>query len=143
MSLGGRYTFEFTAGEQASLRMLPIPDPVRGYPYGEDPAGPRDWNSLLGSDLTDDMLAKLEGLRIALYVILGGSIVESNAAYPSDRHPNVLTILDLPFDQILADPAAQEAIKQTGPDVRQVLSDLDVRGVRIEEAGKTIDVRFQ
>lgn len=142
-SLGGRYTFEFTPGNEAELRLIPIPDSVSGSPYGDDPDGPQDWNSLLGTDLTDDLFTRVEGLRITLYLILAGEIIESNAEFPSRKHPNVITLLDLPFDHILANTEAQETIKATGPNIRQVLDAVDVKGVRIEDAGKEISIRFK
>lgn len=142
-SFGGRYTFDFTPGDEAELRLIPIPDAVSPSPYGDDPDGPQDWSSLLGTELTDDLFARLEGLRITLYLILAGEIVESNAEFPSRKHPNVITLLDLPFDHILASTEAQEAIKTTGPNIRQVLDSVDVKGVRIEEAGKELSLRFK
>ena len=143
-SIGGRYTFSLTHdGEEVDLRLIPIKDLVHRSPYGEDPEGPRDWKGLLGTDLTDEFFTRLEGLRIALHLIVEGNIVETNAKFPSSKHPNVVTLLDLPFDQLLADPKAREAVKNAGSQIRTVLGESNIEGVRMEEVNKEITVRFK
>lgn len=142
-SIGGRYTFSFEPGDPATLALHPIPDEPFGYPYDLDPTGPGDWQTLLGTDLSEELFRALDGLRITIYLAVNGEVQESNASFVSARVPNVFTLLDLPFDRIAARPDAFAVVQQTGPDIAAILAAFSVPEVRIEEPGKTVRVQFQ
>ena len=142
-SIGGRYTFSFEPGAPAALGLHPIPDAPSGYPYDLDPTGPGDWQSLLGTDLSEELFRALDGLRITIYLAVSGEVQESNASFVSARVPNVFTLLDLPFDRIAAHPEAFALVQRTGPDIAAILAELSIPEVRIEEPGKIVRIEFQ
>ena len=157
--LGPKYRFEFTPGPVALLELVPRePAPAATLPQADSGlesltnlTGGLDLGPLgnmggmpdrLGGMMSGMMQKVLQGMRISLVVSVEGEVVESNATFPSERHANAFILVDIPFDTILSDPRAAALMTQPAPDPA-ALAELKIPGLRIEEPGKTIRVKFR
>ena len=127
-------------GKTAMSRTLGL-WPIR--PLNEWVATSLNYVSFMMSGMMSGMLQKLlQGMRVSMVVSVDGEVVETNASHPSGSHSNAFVLVDIPFDSILADPKAAALMTKPAPDPAQ-LADLDLPGLKIERADKTITVKFR
>lgn len=159
---GPSYKFEFTPGDVAVLKLVPIRQP------GAESDGAADASSQ-GDDVLGDagdtamgemdmdmggmgdmdamgmqmMAPMLKGMRMSLLVAVEGKVVESNASFPHEKYPNVVTLADIDFDKLLAHPEGMKAL-QAGPNADPAdLAKLGIDGVKVEDPAKEIQIRFE
>lgn len=161
-SLGPKYRFAFTPGEVATLELIPtetkparasesesaalpaadLPDLPDGMDLGALGEMGKGMQGMMGGMMTGMMKSMLQGMRISMVMSVDGEVVETNARYPSDNHPNAFVLVDIPFDTILSNPEAAALMMQPAPDPR-ALAKMDIPGLKMEEPGKTIRVKFK
>jgi hypothetical protein len=100
----------------------------------------------------DDMMSQLplemmkpmvKGMRMSLVVSVNGEIVETNAKFRSEDHPNVITLMDMQMEKLLEQPNAAELIQHSGGADAAALAKLDIPGVQFETPGKEVLIRFK
>jgi hypothetical protein len=168
--VGPEYAFQFTPGDIATLKLVPLtvpssseeppsepadgPDsgvapvegeaipsatPAMGMPPGMD-AGMED---MLGGMGLQMMAPMLKGMRVSMLISVDGEIVETNAKFRSEKHDNVVTLIDIAFDKVLNDPKGAKLLQsgqQTDP---RELAKLDIEGLHLEEPDKELTIRFK
>lgn len=156
--VAAEYAFQFTAGDPATLKLVPAGGPASSDGDGAvepdaaaPPAPPAVAPPTLEPEL-DDMLGgmglqmmapMLKGMRISMLISVDGEIVETNAKFRSEEHDNVVTLVDVVFDRLLNDPAGAELL-QGGEDLDpRTLATLDIPGLRIEDPTKELVIRFK
>ncbi len=147
-----RYTFEFTADDTATLRIIPVRAETTA-PAGEMDA--TDVEELHAGDMEtmddadmfggmDAMFGNMfQGMRVRMLVRVDGEVVESNAEYPVAGRDNLFTLMDVEFDRFLDDPDALQLLMAEDPDALYKLKDKDIPGIRVEDPDQTITIRFR
>ncbi len=144
--MGSAYTFEFTPGDVATLKMVPITSESSDETAAMDPAVTEAMGGMNGmmEGMGMQMMAPMmKGMRMSFLVFLNGEVVETNAKFQSKKHPNVITLMDLQFDKILADPNGGELMKASANMDSAKLAAMDVDGLRVEAPDKVIEVKFK
>jgi hypothetical protein len=159
--MGPTYRFAFTPGEEAVLELIPqktSPPPAAGVgaaaetnappslpegldlgPLGDMGAG---MQGMMGGMMTGMMQKMLQGMRVSMVLSVDGKVLETNAKYPAASYPNTFVLMDLPFDAILSHPDAAGMMMQPAPDL-SALAAMDIPGLKMEEPGKAIRIRFK
>lgn len=147
-----QFTFQFTPGDTATLRIVPVKPVATDAAEEMDPMDEDDFPMAEMPDMGDmDLLGGMEGMfanmfegmRVRMMVRVDGDVVESNADYPVAGRDNVFTLMDLEFDRFLNDPEAMQLLMAEDPDAIYKLKEKDVPGVRVEDPDKTIVIRFR
>lgn len=136
------YGFEFEAGEQSVLSIIPAPSAVAHGAAGQDDAAEPPPQHAPAANMLEPMV---RGMRHRFVVHVKGRITETNAKYTSpDRH-GILTILDMRYDEIIKMPEAVEELVQArhNPTALTRLAAMAPPGVKLEDPKKTITVRFE
>jgi hypothetical protein len=154
---GPTYKFEFTPGDTATLKLVPLGQDGAAadeVPAAQTTADAGDAESAVpememeGMDAMGNMgmqmmAPMLKGMRMSLLVAVDGKVVESNASFPHPSHANVVTLADIDFDKLLAHPEGMKAL-QAGPDANPAdLAKLGIDGVKVEDPAKEIVIRFE
>ena len=96
------------------------------------------------SDMPMDMLKPmLSGMRMTLLIAVEGEIVETNARYQSQKQPNVVTVMDISMDRLLDHPEGAKLLQSGQASDTAALAALDIPGIKMEEPGKEIVIRFK
>ncbi len=143
--MGTPYRCSFTKGDTATLKIIPITtDPEAAKEAAEDLPGVMADMGMEGmGDLGLAMMKPMmKGMRITLLLSVDGEIVETNSSFKSEKHPNVITLMDLRMDQLLEHPQAMEIMK-AGADGADKLAALNLPGIKIENPQKEITVSFK
>lgn len=107
--------FVFTKGSPAVLQIQFPPQPPK-------PAGNAGTGSNQPANVSSDELAMVQqfyqDMRFRVNLVFNGTIVDTNATY---RNGNQITILDLNFNDLLANPAFMKSLQSGGPpqDIKQ------------------------
>jgi hypothetical protein len=151
------YTFRFTPGETATLEIVPVMPKERKKPEApvttvddDDDAGtavlemPAEAVNDMGEAMMAQMMGSMfKGMRMVFAVSVQGEVLDTNAAYPSDKRPGLITVIDLPMDRLIGNTKAMEAVSGEDPRALAKLQQLDIDGLKLEEEGKTIRIRFR
>jgi hypothetical protein len=132
--------FVFQGGDQPLLTIRP--------PRGEEPAGAAsaaepeaEAEDPADAQAAMMMMAQMfDGLRVAIYIEVEGEIVETNASY---RDGSRVTLMEMDFSKLLADPARLRAFVEQEPDSLEEAKALmkDVPGVKVDP-NQEIRIRF-
>jgi len=125
-------TFHFTKGSPAELTLaMPPPD---FKPKKEQPDGMEDMAMQMMKQMLKDM-------RLALAIEVQGTISETNAEY---RENSRVTLMDMDFNKIVADPEKFKALAKANPQTLQEAKTLikGLDGVKIETAPE-VKIQFQ
>jgi len=140
------YTFDFASGGANTLKIISTAaESGEAAPTRRKVAQP-----VLAGTVTDvattaeTMAPALKGMRQILLVNVGGKILLSDAAYQSAKRPNIVTILDMNYEEILKEPAALDALARglTSPAAVADAVATVPRGVIMEQPGKTVTIVF-
>lgn len=144
------YRFEFTPGDEASLKVVPADaSSAEGEAAAEAGAADASVDSGLEGmeSMMQPMLAQmgtmLEGMRMALLVKVDGEIVDTNARYRPEGQDNVIQVMDLKFDHLLKSPEAMSAVASSGKDAFRKLEAMNIPGVVLENPEKTVEITFR
>lgn len=138
-----RYTFKFTPGDTASLEIVPMKDPAPAAPAAGGAAEVAAEAPDMGGEMMGMMAPMLKGMRLSFLVQVEGAIKETNSKYRSEKNPNVVTIMDVPMDRVLSNPAALKLMSSKKPEDREKMAAMNIPGVRMESLEKTITVKFK
>lgn len=127
--------FQFKPGDVAELSILPVKNEAPAEKA--EPEAPAEDPAMM----MQMMGPMLKGMRMALFVQVDGEIVETNARYV--KKPNIVTVMDMPMDKVLANPEAAKLMGKKGPEVTAKLIELQIPGVLLEDEGKTIGIKFK
>lgn len=127
--------FQFTPGDVAELNIIPVKKAAEAAPA--EPEAPAEDPAMM----MQMMGPMLKGMRMALFVQVDGEIVETNARHV--KKPNIVTVMDMPMDKLLANPEAAKLMGKKGPEVTAKLIELQIPGVLLEDEGKTIGIKFK
>jgi hypothetical protein len=125
-------TFHFTKGSPAELTFaMPVPE---FKPKKEQPEGMEDMAMQMMKQMFKDM-------RISLALEVQGKITETNAEY---RDGSRVTLMDMDFNKLLADPEKFKALAKANPQTLQEAKTLikGLDGVKIETAPE-VKIKFQ
>lgn len=87
------------------------------------------------------MAAMFQGMRIGLNIEVEGRIVETNGKFKEgDR---TLVLMDVPMGKLMANPEVQKIMSAGGSDTSEKLAALKIEGLKIEEPGKAIQIKFK
>jgi hypothetical protein len=125
-------TFHFSKGTPAELSLtMPTPE---FKPKKEQPAGMEDMAMKMMQQMLKDM-------RISLAIEVAGTISETNAEY---REGSRVTLMDMDFNKVLADPEKFKALAKANPqslqEAKTLIKGLD--GVKIETSPE-VKIKFQ
>lgn len=153
-AMGAQYTFAFTPGEVATLKLIPLPPEAKdaGEASAESVPGETgntaempdmgEMEDMMGGMSAGMMAPMLKGMRVSLLLFVNGEIVESNASHPSAKNPNVIYLTDIAFDKVLADPEGAKMLDME--DVQPGdLAKLDIPGIVIEDPEKEVVIKFR
>ncbi len=147
-----QYSFQFTPGETATLRIIPARPDTAAQVREREPMDEDDFHMTETPDMDDqEMLNGMEGLfgdlfqgmRVRMRVQVDGTVVESNADYPAPGRDNLITLMDVEFDRFLNDPEAMQLLMSEDPDAMYKLKEKGVPGIQVEDPDKTIVIRFR
>ncbi|MEP6669063.1 MAG: hypothetical protein ABJF10_07925 [Chthoniobacter sp.] len=125
-------TFHFTKGSPAELTLaMPAPEFKPKKPQAE---GMEDMAMQMMKQMFKDM-------RISLAIEVQGTISETNAEY---RDGSRVTLMDMDFNKVLADPEKFKALAKANPQTLQEAKTLikGLDGVKIETAPE-VKIKFQ
>jgi hypothetical protein len=148
-NMGTPYKFEFSGGDVATLKIVPITTDKEAAEAAVEAAAediPEEFGEM-GMEGMDDlglamMKPMLGGMRITLLVSVDGTIVETNSKFRSEKHPNVVTLMDIRMDKLFDHPEAM-GIMSAGDDGADKLAKLNLPGVKIEDPKKEITISFK
>ena len=124
--------FHFTKGTPAELSLTMPPQQFK--PKNERPAGLEDMTMQVAERTFKDM-------HLSMAIEVEGTIKETNAEY---RDGSRITLMDMDFNKVLADPEKFKALARANPQSLQeskaLLKGLD--GVKIETASE-VKIKFQ
>jgi len=89
------------------------------------------------------MAPMLKGMRLAMIVQVEGNITETNAKYKSPKNPNVVILMDVPMDKLLTNPEAMKLMSSKKPEDEARISKLNIPGVRLEDDGTIVIIKFK
>ena len=93
--------------------------------------------------MMQQMAPMFAGMRLTLMVMVDGDIKETNASYRSGKKANLLTVMDVPMDKMLANPQAMKIMaNDKDPDQYKKIDALKIEGVKMGDADKTITIKF-
>jgi hypothetical protein len=125
-------TFHFTKGTPAELTLAMPPPEFK--PKKEAPEGMEDLAMQMMKQVLKDM-------RLTLALEVAGTIGETNAEY---REGSRVTLMDMDFNKVLADPEKFKALAKANPqsiqEAKTLLKGLD--GVKIETSPE-VKIQFQ
>jgi hypothetical protein len=125
-------TFRFTKGSPAELSLtMPAPE---FKPKKEQPEGMEDMAMQMMKQMFKDM-------RISLALEVQGTISETNAEY---RDGSRVTLMDMDFNKVLADPEKFKALAKASPQTLQEAKTLikGLDGVKIETSPE-VKIKFK
>lgn len=136
-------TFLFQAGDEPLLVIRPPrEEATEQSPKAEDsgnaPAGLDD----PGAQMAMMMMSQFfDGLRVAVYVVPEGEIIETNATH---REGSRITLMEMDFGKLLKDPDRFQAFVQQEPDSLEEAKSLmkDLPGVKID-LNPEVQIRFR
>jgi hypothetical protein len=138
---GTAYTFKFKQGDTANLQI--IPQQEKTTPEEEEPESTQ---MKADNDAMMEMMSSmLKGFRMTFTVSVKGKIQDTNAKHRSQKQPNTITVLDLPFDKLLADSETRKIMFST-EDPNEAMAKLKEAGISdflFEEPDKTIAIQFK
>lgn len=146
------YTFNFAAGQPATLEIVPVIAEESDVADESAPAAMGEMSEMdagmeeMGAQMMDGMGAMmgqmLKGMRMTFLVRVDGEITETNSAYKWTKRPNVITVMDMPVDKMLGNPKAMELLQSQDEDAIAKIEEMDISGLKLESPKKTIKVVF-
>ena len=160
------YTFRFTPGDVATLEIVPIPavavseeeidetfemddeSGMEGMDMSADDMGGMgdmmgDMGEMGGAMMSQMMGPMFKGMRLTFAVTVKGDVIDTNASFPSEKNPALITVMDLPMDLVMGNTEAMAILSSGDPGALAKLQKLDVDGLKIEDEEKTIRIRFK
>jgi hypothetical protein len=136
-------TFLFQGGDEPLLIIRPprdegIDQESKGGGSNEEQATPND----PGAQMAMMMMSQfLDGLRVAVYVVPEGEIIETNATH---RQGSRITLMEMDFGKLIQDPARFQAFAQREPDSLEEAKTLmkDLPGVKVD-LNPEVKIRFR
>ncbi len=164
------YRFAFTRGDTAELQLIPSrqsPSFEMGagtdmaemaemdmedfefegeFDFEEMDFGEMDLSEMMGG--MDDAMGAMfgsmfKGMRVSLYVEVAGNIVQTDARHQSEARPNRVTLMAMNMDELMSHPDALSQLMKSDPDAVYNLQAEGAPGVKMEDPGKTITIRFR
>ena len=131
--------FQFTKGKTAELLVKPPqPKPDASTKAKKDAPSPED---AMQEAMLPMMQQMLKDMHMTVVIEVQGNIVETNAQW---RDASRITLMDLDFNKVLADPAKLKALTKikdpNSSDAKALLK--TVPGVKVETA-ETVKIKFQ
>jgi hypothetical protein len=155
------YTFEFTPGGTATLKIVPITKkPVPAAEPATEQKKPDEDVAAFGeiqkvdgggAAAVDPMAAGMsgmfgsmfQGMRLTFLVQVEGAITETDSSYKSESAPNIITVMDMPVDKMLSNQAAMNLLMSKDPNAAEKLSKMNIEGLKLADAERTITVKFK
>jgi hypothetical protein len=146
------FRFKFTPGATASLAIEEVkqkeeapakPEPAADGNTGTATADVSAAAEDMGAGMMQMMAPMMKGMRLSMLVQVDGAITETNAKYKSSKNPNVVILMDVPMDKMLGNAEAMKLMSSKKPEDKAKLTKLDIPGVRMEEDGKIVTIKFK
>ena len=145
-NMGTPYRFEFVGGDVATLKIVPITTDEAAAEAAVEAAAEEMPEEIADMGMDDLGLAMMKpmiaGMRITLLVAVDGDIVDTNSKFRSEKHANVVTVMDIRMDQLFDHPEAM-SLMSAGDDGANKLAELNLPGVKIEDPKKEITISFK
>ena len=127
-------TFEFKPGNPKNLAIkMPTPS-IKPLPKKDLPEGAEE----MAMQMFQQMI---KGMKVQIAVEVAGPILATNAQYKNNSR---ITLLEMNFDQIFANPDRLKALAKADPksleDIKRLIQGIE--GVKIETA-ETVNIQFQ
>ena len=137
------YTFKFKPGNTATLEM--IPQQEKPEASTEEKAEESEQEKVDDDMMMEMMAPMLKGFRMMFTVSVDGTIQDTNANYRSQEQANMITVVDLPFDKLLADAEIRKMMFATEDpnEAMSMLKDAGITDVIFEPPDKTISIQFK
>ena len=139
------FTFGFQPGDPAVLKILPVSDGADVGAEGGDGGAASDDLGMEGAGMMgmEQMMASmLAGMRLTLLVRVEGEIKETNASHRSEKHKDVITVMDLQMDEVIKNPEAFKLLAGGDARAEAKLRQMNLPGVKLPEKAKAIEVKF-
>jgi hypothetical protein len=130
--------FRFTEGNPSTLEIL-MPEPEEVEPEDDEDSSEMTESS---EDMNPEMFRQFYAdMRIRMHVRFDGEIVETNA---TAREGNSITLMDLDFNQLLAEEDALDRVLNSEPETIAEMQELvsEVEGITVETASP-VRIRFR
>lgn len=145
------YSFEFSGGDPATLKIMHVQDEAaseEAAPEEEvaetdvDIEGMEEMGDAMMGGMGAMMGPMLKGMRMSFIVRVEDDIQQTNAAHTSEKYPNVVTVMDMPVEKMMSNPAAMKVMQGDDKDSLAKLEEMDLDGIKLEAPGKTIEITF-
>ncbi len=139
------YTFKFVGGDSCKLQIISAgkedADDVAVEPVAGT-EGMEEMGDQMMAGMGAMMGPMLKGMRLTFIVRVEGKIKQTNSAYPWKDRANTITVMDMPVDKMLGNPEAMKLMQSQDDSALAKIEKLGIEGVKLEKAGKTIEIEF-
>jgi hypothetical protein len=129
------YTFEFTPGDEASLKIIPLIAEDAKEAVEEEAAGLEGMEAaMLGM-----MKPMLAGMRISAIVRVAGEIQDTNASFrPGNK--NAVVLYDVQMEKLLDDPKAFTQFTEMSAAIKE---SIDKPGLKMQQNAEPTFIKFK